>query len=625
MPTTTANWAGRPRPRLDPADPATASKAEQPNSILKADMEIRKGIPVSPGIAIREAFVLDSEEATIARRVVRPDEVDGEIERLNRGVADAVRDIRASQKRAEAKIGKEYLSIFETHVVALEHGLKEKFAKRIREDHYSAEYAVNKVIQRYVKMSMGDEYTAGRVADIRDIQKRLLKCLLGERRADIKKLIQPVTIIAHDLTPSQTVEFEKDKVTGFATDAGGKTSHVAILARAMSIPAVVGLGTITADVSGGDLLIIDGHTGTVIINPDDETLRKYRQMARTIEIFEMNLAVELHDLPAETTDGYRVAIYANIEFPEEIPQAVERGAEGIGLYRTEYLYVQKGRMPTEKEHFEAYHSALRQLGDRPLTIRTLDMAGDKFFGDPSQPPALNPLLGRRSIRLSFEQIDVFKTQLRSILRASAYGKIRVLFPMITSRSELLRARQVMDEVCTELDAEGIPYDKDIEVGIMIEVPSAAVIGDILAKHVDFFSIGTNDLVQYCLAVDRANEQVADLYDPAHPAVVRLIKSVIDVGNRYRDERRRGLPVGMCGEMSGDIAYTALLLGLGLKEFSVSSAVIPEIKKMIRSVDMKTAREIADKVISFAYAQQTQQYLKEISERVMPEPSAGVVA
>jgi phosphotransferase system enzyme I (PtsI) len=586
-------------------------------------MEVRKGIPVSPGIAIREAFVLDSEEATIRRRIVRPEEVEAETERLARGVDDAVAEIRVSKERAEARIGKENLAIFDTHVTVLERGLKDEFVKAIREDHFSAEYAVSKVMGRYARIAMADEYTAARVSDIYDIEKRLLRCLLGERRGDVRKLDEPVTIIAHDLTPSQTVEFEKDKVTGFATDTGGRTSHVAILARAMGIPAVVGLGTITADVSGGDLIIIDGNTGIVIINPDDETLDGYRQKARSIEIFEMELAVELHDLPAETTDGYRVAIYANIEFPEEVPKAVELGAEGIGLYRTEYLYVQKGRVPTEKEHFEAYHQALRQLGDRPLTVRTFDMAGDKFFGDGPHPSARNPLLGRRSIRLSFEEIEVFRTQLRAILRASDYGRIRILFPMISARSELLHANEILQDVKRELDTEGVPYDKDIEVGIMVEVPSAAIVSDTLARDVDFFSIGTNDLIQYCLAVDRANEQVAGLYQTAHPAVLRLIKGVIDVGNRYQDEHRRGLPVGMCGEMSGDIAYTILLLGLGLKEFSVSSAVIPEIKKMVRSVDMKTAREVADKVIRLTDAEETQNYLKEISERLMPEPSTRV--
>jgi len=583
-------------------------------------MEIKKGIPVSPGIAIAEAYVLDSEEAAIPSRIVPEDGVEKEVRRLVRGVDDAVRQIHESQKRAEARIGKEYLAIFDTHVAALEHGLKDEFISRIREDHYSAEYAVSKVMRRYAKRMMSDEYTAARVSDIYDIQKRVLRCLLGERRADIKNLTTPVAVIAHDLTPSQTVEFEREKVKGFATDAGGKTSHVAILARAMSLPAVVGLGTITADISGGDTVIIDGNSGTVIINPDDETLRKYQQTARSIEIFEMKLAVELHDLPAETTDGYRVSIYANIEFPEEIPKAIEHGAEGIGLYRTEYLYVQKGRMPTEKEHFEAYYQALRQLNGRPLTIRTLDLAGDKFFGDLPQQQARNPLLGLRSIRLSFEQTDVFRTQLRAILRASAYGRVRVMFPMVTTQSELKYARRILSEVHAELDREGTPYAPDIAVGIMIEVPSAALIGDVLARDADFFSIGTNDLVQYCLAVDRANEQVAHLYQPAHPAVLRLIKKIIDVGNRYQDERRRGLPVGMCGEMSGDIAYTVLLLGMGLKEFSVGAAVIPEIKSVIRSVDMPTARKIADEAMEFGDADETQRYLREVSERLAGKAS-----
>jgi len=299
--------------------------------------------------------------------------------------------------------------------------------------------------------------------------------------------------------------------------------------------------------------------------------------------------------------------------------SMEMGAEGVGLYRTEYLYVQKGRVPTEKEHFEAYYQAVRQLGGRPLTVRTLDLAGDKFFGDMPQPPVKNPLLGRRSIRLSFEELDVFKTQLRAILKASAYGAIRILLPMVSTRSELLHAKEIIEEVKQELDAEDVPYDKGIELGIMIEVPSAALISDLLARDADFFSIGTNDLVQYCLAVDRANEQVASLYEPAHPAVLRLIKHVIDVGGRYQDDKRRGLPVGMCGEMSGEIGYTVLLLGLGLKEFSVSSAVIPEIKKMIRSVDMETAREVANAVMKFNDPEQTQKYLQELTERLMPEP------
>jgi len=419
-------------------------------------------------------------------------------------------------------------------------------------------------------------------------------------------------LIAHGLTPSQTVSLDREKVVGFATDTGGRTSHTALLAQARGIPAVVGAGSITGVVNGGDVVIVDGTSGVIVCRPDEVTLANYQSRVRNLRKRQERLARELRHVPPETRDGHRVTLYANIEFPEEIPAALEHGAEGIGLYRTEYLYVQTGRPPTEEEHLEAYRRAAEMLDRRTLTIRTFDMGADKLPGATRAEREPNPFLGCRSIRFSLERDDLFRIQIRAILRASAFGNVRILFPLISTLGELEQARAIVGEVMDQLKEQNVPFDPDLQAGIMVEVPSAARIADILAKKADFFSLGTNDLVQYCIAVDRGNERVANLYQPAHPAILRLLKDVIETG------RRSGTPVGMCGEMSGDLSYTILLLGLGLKEFSVAPAVLPEVKEIIRQVTMAEARAITQEALAFEKAEDTVQFLSEKTRAILPD-------
>lgn len=575
-------------------------------------MEIRKGVPVSPGIAIGPAFVLDSEEAEIPQRRIDDHEVPSEVARFERAIQDSIRDIRAQREKAAEKIDQKYLGIFDFHIGWLE---DETFCgevvDRIKQDRSTAEFAAVRVLRTYIIKFQDNEFLSQRVGDIYDIRKKLLANLLGIKRRELDQIDHPVTIIARDLTPSQTVGFDRQRVLGFATDAGGRTSHTAIMARALGIPAVVALDTVTADVCGGDHVIIDGNTGVVIIAPDEAALERYRGLAAQFRLFESTLS-ELRDVPAETKDGMRVSLFGNIEFPEEIPAALERGAEGIGLYRTEYLYTQTKHEPTESEHFEAYRKAAQALDSRPITIRTFDLGADKLAEETGAAKESNPFLGCRSIRLCFERGDFFRTQIRAILRASDYGTVKILFPMITALEELKRAKRLVEDVKEELRRKNVPFDEGIQIGIMIEVPSAALVADILAKEVDFFSIGTNDLIQYALAIDRANERVAKLYQPAHPAILRLVKDVIDRGNN------EGVEVAMCGEMSGDLTYVLLLLGMGLKEFSVAPAVIPEIKKLVRTVSMSDARALAQMALSMNDTVKTLAYLEKTTREILPE-------
>ena len=420
--------------------------------------------------------------------------------------------------------------------------------------------------------------------------------------------------MAHDLTPTQTIALDRHKIKGFATDVGGRTSHTAIIARMLGIPAVVGLNNISFDVSGSDTIIVDGHNGIVITNPDEETVKKYAAMGESFSIFEKKLVDELKNQPAVTKDGYEVSIYANIELPQEIQLALKYGAKGIGLLRTEFLYNTPQRLPIEREHFDIYKKIAVQSGEKEVVIRTLDLGADKMEVNNGSKEK-NPFLGCRAIRLAFQQPQVFRTQLRAILRASEYGNTSIMFPMISSMDELIKAKDMLAEVKNELRADKIPFNENIRVGIMIEVPSAALIADLLITQVDFFSIGTNDLIQYTLAVDRGNERVASLYQPTHPAVLRLIKKVIDEGAKHHKT------VAMCGEMSGDWLYTILLLGLGLKVFSMAPIVIQEIKKIIRSVTYAEAKKISNEVMSFQNAQETLDYLKKYTAQILPQFSS----
>lgn len=550
----------------------------------------------------------------IPKRSVAPDQVDAELLRFAAAVAQAISDVSKLRDTMTTEIGKDIGSIFDFHLGVLkDKAVLGQITGEIKTHHITAEYSVSVAMRRYANTvaAIKDRYLSERVKDVHDVEKRLLKLLIGQKHEDLAHLTQEVTVIAHDLLPSQTAALNRKFVRGFATDVGGRTSHTAIVARAMGIPAVVGLGNITAEVSGGDTVIIDGTRGVVIVNPDAEQLADYQETGRKYKAGEREREA-LSSQPARTLDGHEVSLMANIEFPEDIEDADSRGAQGIGLYRTEFLYLAKEREPTEEEHYAAYAEVLRRLKGKPLVIRTLDLGADKYTPANAQNQERNPFLGDRSIRMCLHDIPMFKRQLRAIMRATVLGDVRIMFPMICTLMELRQARMVLEDVKEELDEEGVPFRRDIPVGMMVEVPSAALMADQFAKEVNFFSIGTNDLIQYTLAVDRTNERVAGLFCPAHPAVLKLIRDVIRAG------RRNTISVSMCGEMAGDPLYTLLLLGLELNIFSMNAPDVPEVKKIIRSTTMEHARHVARRVMSFDSERQVMHFLREETRKIDPE-------
>jgi phosphotransferase system enzyme I (PtsI) len=565
-------------------------------------------------VVISTAVVLDAEDVLVPKRQVDAAQVPQELQRFSEGVAHATAELKTLRDEVATTHGKEIGGIFEFHIGLLkDKTLLKQFEAEIKNNHATAEYAVSTVMRRYAGMfqNMSDRYLSDRVKDIHDVEKRLLNALIGQKREDLAHLTTDVVIIAHDLLPSQTAALDKLHVKGFATDAGGRTSHTAIVARAMGIPAVVGLGNITGEVSGGDTVIIDGHRGVVIVNPDADQLAEHRELERKQAKFETELAT-LAKLPAETQDGHAVSVQANIEFAEDIDDALARGAQGIGLYRTEFLYLASDHEPTEEDHYEAYADSVRRLGGKPLVIRTLDLGADKQTQAHAANPERNPFLGDRSIRMCLHDIPMFKRQLRAIMRASVLGDVRIMFPMISTLMELRQAKMVLNDVIEELEDESIPFRRDIPIGIMIEVPAAALMANHFAREVNFFSIGTNDLIQYTLAVDRTNEKVAGLFCPAHPSVLALVRDVIRAGARNQ------ISVSVCGEMAGDPLYTLLLLGLGLNTFSMNGPDIPEVKKIIRSTTMEHARQVARKVMSFDSERQVMHFLREETRKIIPE-------
>lgn len=574
-------------------------------------MEIKRGIPASPGVAIAEAYILDTEDYPVTPRHISSEDVEFEIQRFDRARESAVEEVRAIQNKAAKTVSGGYLKIFDFHIEMLKDGkLREEVCQLIRQEHASPEYALSRVFRKLMKIFNDNEFLKHRVADLLDVQKHLRKHL-GGRAGELTLPRRKTIVVSHDMTPAQTVALNRQLVAGFATDAGGRTSHAAIISRALGIPAVVGLQNITSEIVGGDLVIVDGNRGWVIISPDEATLQSYRQKELVLRE-EKERLLSLRELPAETKDGFRVRLMANIEFPEEVGTALENGAEGVGLYRTEYLYTQTRRPPTEEEHYEAYCKAGDELGDLPLTIRTLDLGADKFYSELGWEREDNPFLGCRSIRFCLERRELFRTQIRAILRAAKRANVHILLPMITTREELRTANVLLSEVQEELGREGIEFPREIPVGIMIEVPSAAWTADILSKNCDFFSIGTNDLIQYCLAVDRANERVASLYQPAHPAVLRLINHILRVG------KEQNIPVAMCGEMSGDPLFTILLIGLGLREFSVTPGAIPELKRLIRAISYREAKDVARTALKLESHEEAMNFLAERTKKFAPE-------
>ncbi|MGA3066522.1 MAG: phosphoenolpyruvate--protein phosphotransferase [Tepidisphaeraceae bacterium] len=577
-------------------------------------MEIKKGIGVSPGMVIGTAVVLDAEDLAVPKRQIAQADVDAEVARFDLAVQETIGDLIKLRDDIVAKQGREIAGIFDFHIGILrDPSVMKPVAEEIRGNFSTAEYAVSSVMRKYANVfsKMNDRYLSERVKDVHDVERQLLRRLIGQRRHDLTKLETDVIVLSHDMLPSQTATLDKRHVKGFATDAGGRTSHTAIVARAMGIPAVVGLGDITSEVNSGDLVILDGNHGVVIINPDQQVMEEHREGERRRLKVESDLAM-LQGLPAQTLDGHLISLQANIEFPAEVDDALRRGAEGIGLYRTEYLYLASDHEPSEEEHYGAYADALLRLKNRPLVIRTLDLGADKYTQDRSISPERNPFLGGRSIRMCLRDIPMFKRQLRAIMRASVLGDVRIMFPMISTLMELRQARMVLNDVMEELEDEGVGFKRNLPVGIMIEVPSAALMAEKFAKEVNFFSIGTNDLIQYTLAVDRTNEKVAGLFCPGHPAVLGLVRDVIRKGSRGN------IGVSVCGEMAGDPLYTLLLLGLGLTTFSMSGPDIPEIKKIIRSTTMEHARQVARRVMTFDSERQVMHYLRDETHKIDPE-------
>ena len=573
-----------------------------------------KGIPASPGVSIGRAFLLDSEEVAVPRQSIPPSSIPQEIARFEEALTQTRREIEQIQAKISRELGMEHAEIFNAHLMFLEdRALIDEVITRLKNESLCVEYVFSEVLAKYIQAfsRVEDEYMRERASDVEDIGRRILRNLTGLKRRSLAELTQPVILVAYDLSPSDTATMHRQHVIGFVTDIGGRTSHTAIMAKSLEIPAVVGLQSATERIRPDDWVIVDGTNGAVIVNPNPVMLRHYEELKRKLETLDQAL-LKVKDLPAETPDGHRVRLSANIELPEEIPSVIAHGAEGIGLYRTEFFYLNRGDLPGEEEQFEAYKHVARAIAPHSVIIRTIDLGGDKFMSELRVPREMNPFLGWRAIRFCLARPDIFKVQLRAILRASVFGKIKLMYPMISGLEELQAANQILEEMKQELDAEGKSFDRELEVGAMIEVPSAALIIDLLAKEVRFFSIGTNDLIQYALAVDRVNEKIAYLYEPAHPAVLRLIRQVI------QGAHENGLWVSMCGEMAGEPALALILLGLGLDSFSTSSVNLPRIKQVIRSVPTFRAKEVAKEAFRLTTGKEVEDYARARLCELLPE-------
>lgn len=569
-----------------------------------------KGIPVSPGIAIGKAFLLSGELVKIDKKEIKRKEIDQEIDRFNAAIEKTKADLMAAKQMTKSRLGGDDAKIFEMHHLLLDDPIVLDEARNaISEKRYSAEYAFYSVMEKYQSQlaNAKTEFFQDRSADLRDIKQRVIRNIQGDRTDFLQKLTGAAIIIARDLTPSDTIALDRHKILGFATDLGGKTSHSALLARSFRVPAAVGFRKLTQAVKNDDRLILDGNEGLVYINPDQKTIAHYQRVQKKMHEINRQLS-GLRDLPARTLDGKDIELAANLEFTDEIDTIISYGARGIGLYRTDYMYLARKDLPPEEEQYQEYKRVVERMRPYPVIIRTLDVGGDKNPMNIEIPPEANPYLGYRAIRISLEQPEIFITQLRAIMRASAHGNVKILLPMVSSIEEVREARAHLARVQSQLWEENLPYSDEVELGVMIEVPAAAMIADLIADEVDFLSIGTNDLVQYLLAVDRGNERVAYLFRDLHPAVLRCIKSIVDAGHQ------KGVWVGMCGEMAGDPLTTLVLLGLGLDELSVSPLVLPEIKRIIRSVEYEETVKITEKVMQMEEAQDIERFIMRIMRR-----------
>nr|WP_279509172.1 phosphoenolpyruvate-protein phosphotransferase PtsI [Klebsiella variicola] len=551
------------------------------------------GILASPGIAFGKALLLKEDEIVIDRKKISADKVDQEVERFLSGRAKASAQLEVIKTKAGETFGEEKEAIFEGHIMLLEdEELEQEIIALIKDKHMTADAAANEVIegQATALEELDDEYLKERAADVRDIGKRLLRNILGLSIIDLSAIQDEVILVAADLTPSETAQLNLKKVLGFITDAGGRTSHTSIMARSLELPAIVGTGSITAQVKNGDYLILDAVNNQVLINPSNEQIEALRNLQAQVAEEKAELA-KLKDLPAITLDGHQVEVCANIGTVRDVEGAERNGAEGVGLYRTEFLFMDRDALPTEEEQFAAYKAVAEACGSQAVIVRTMDIGGDKELPYMNFPKEENPFLGWRAVRIAMDRKEILRDQVRAILRASAFGKLRIMFPMIISVEEVRALKKEIEIYKQELRDEGKAFDESIEIGVMVETPAAATIARHLAKEVDFFSIGTNDLTQYTLAVDRGNDMISHLYQPMSPSVLNLIKQVIDASHA------EGKWTGMCGELAGDERATLLLLGMGLDEFSMSAISIPRIKKIIRNTNFEDAKVLAEQALA----------------------------
>jgi phosphotransferase system enzyme I (PtsI) len=577
-------------------------------------MEVIKGIPVSPGVVVGRAFVLADAARFVPFRAVPGQEVEHQKDRLRRAVAEAAREVEGDRDRAAAKLGPDPAKIFDFHLAVLsDRTLIDQICGHIDRDRVTAEYAVSEAFRKMTAdfRAADREVFRQKTADVLDLDRRVLSRLMGAAEDRLGRLSGQVVLVAHELTPARAASLDPTKVIGVATDAGGRTSHASIVAAALGMPVVVGCHNLTEHVEEGDQIVVDGRTGVVIIRPGPDTLRQYELDARRMGT-ERRALREYAALEPVTRDGTRIQLLGNIEFPHEVEAVLANGGDGVGLYRTEYMYFVSPSEPSEEDHLRAYRRCLELLRGRPLTIRTLDLGADKVARDPPPEPERNPFLGLRSIRYCLQNLPLFKMQLRAILRASALGPVKVMFPLVSTAMELRQAKMILSDVMEECREEGLDFDATIPVGVMIEVPSAALMASTFAREVRFFSIGTNDLIQYTLAVDRGNERVANLYTGANPAVLRLIRAVVRAG------RRGHVETSLCGEIAGDVEYTMLLLGIGLRILSLVPSQIPQVKRVIRSVDIATCERLARKVGSLDSERQVVNLLRDSVAEILPE-------
>ena len=579
------------------------------------DVRTYKGIAASPGIAIGRAVIIERREASVFRVPIREEEVGPEVTRFLEALEKTRDELSELKQKVSRSMGDEYASIFEAHALMVsDPSFADRVVQKIESEQVNAEWALAEVqeeLQARFK-SFDDAYLREREADVKDVADRVQTNLLGVKHHDLSEITHDVIILADDLTPSDTIHFNRRPIVGFATEAGGRTSHTSIIAKSLFMPAVIGVPRLTKMIDNDEMVIVDGYEGTLIVNPTQAMIAEYQSRVLRHEEAEKKL-LENRTQPAITKDNHQLTLQANIELVEELKDAIRFGAEGIGLYRSEFLYISKSPLlPTEEEHLQLYRALAEALAPRECVIRTFDLGGKKLAREVIGTREDNPVLGLRGLRLCMKHRDMFRTQLRAVLRASVFGNLKVMFPLVTGVQELRQVKTLIREIKEELDAEGLTYNPDLKIGIMVEVPSAALIADILARETDFFAIGTNDLIQYALAIDRSNENVSYLYEPLHPALLRLIKGILDAG------KAAGIPVSMCGEMAADPIYAVVLIGLGLEIFSMNPSSIPMIKNLVRSVRYRDCRRIAEMALQKRTAQEIEEFVIESVATRFPE-------